>query len=89
MVEVAPMRFLLVLPSGTPVDSLEVAIIDLLENLGPHEEWEKSILQQLRDLIRHLRLGAKLYKAELLFIDTNTSKGSGRVGLLPKRRLNK
>jgi hypothetical protein len=79
LVELAPMRFLLIIPSGTPVDSLEVAIIDLLENLEPHEEWEKSILQQLRDLIRHLRLGGKLFKAELLFIDTRTIKGSGRV----------
>jgi hypothetical protein len=79
LVELAPMRFLLIIPSGTPIDSLEVAIIDLLENLEPHEDWEKSILQQLRDLMRHLRLGGKLFKAELLFIDTSTIKGSGRV----------
>ena len=70
LVEVAPMRFLLTIPSGTAVDSLEVAIIDLLEKLEPHEEWEKSILERLRDLMRTLRLGGKLSKAELLLIDT-------------------
>lgn len=68
LVEVAPRRFLLTIPSGTAVDSLEVAIIDLLEKLEPNEEWEKSILEQLRDLMRTLRLGGKLAKAELLFI---------------------
>ena len=35
LVELAPMRYLLVVPSGTAIDSLEVAIIDLLENLEP------------------------------------------------------
>ncbi len=70
LVEVAPMRFLLTIPSGTAVDSLEVAIIDLLEKLEPNEEWEKSLLEQLRDLMRTLRLGGKLSKAELLFIAT-------------------
>jgi hypothetical protein len=79
LVELAPTRFLLIIPSGTAVDSLEVAIIDLLENLEPHEEWEKSMLQELRDLMRNLRLGEKLFKAELLFIDTRTIKGSDRV----------
>jgi hypothetical protein len=76
LVEVAPMRYLLVVPSGTAIDSLEVAIIDLLENLEQGEEWEKATLEQLRDMMRSLRLGGKLSKAELLFIDTTTMKGS-------------
>jgi hypothetical protein len=79
LVEVAPMRYLLVVPSGTAIDSLEVAIIDLLENLDQGEEWEKAILEQLRDMMRSLRLGGKLSKAELMFIDTTTMKGRGRV----------
>ena len=70
LVEVAPTRFLLTIPTGTAVDSLEVAIIDLLENLDPADEWERSILERLRDLMRSFRLGGKLSKAELLFIDT-------------------
>ncbi|MBI2997699.1 MAG: hypothetical protein HYY46_04480 [Deltaproteobacteria bacterium] len=70
LVEVAPTRFLLTIPSGTAVDSLEVAIMDLLENLEPHDKWERSILERLRDLMRTLRLGGKLSKAEFLCIDT-------------------
>jgi hypothetical protein len=74
LVEIAPLRFLLTIPSGTAVDSLEIAIIDLLQNLEPHEEREKSILEGLRDLMRRLRLGGKLSKAELLFVDTKVIK---------------
>jgi hypothetical protein len=70
LVEIAPMRYLLTIPAGTPVDSLELAVVDLLEKLEPLDEWERSILEQLRDLMRTLRLGDKVYKGELLFIDT-------------------
>jgi hypothetical protein len=70
LVEIAPMRYLLTIPSGTAVDSLELAVVDLLGNVESLDEWERSILENLRDLMRTLRLGDKLYKAELLFIDT-------------------
>jgi hypothetical protein len=70
LVEIAPMRYLLTIPVGTPVDSLELAVVDLLEKLESLDEWERSVLEQLRDLMRTLRLGDKVYKAELLFIDT-------------------
>jgi hypothetical protein len=70
LVEIAPMRYLLTIPLGTPVDSLELAVVDLLENVKSLDERERFILEQLRDLMRTLRLGDKLYKAELLFIDT-------------------
>jgi hypothetical protein len=70
LVEVAPTRFLLTIPSGTAVDSLEVAIVDLLEKRELHDKRELSILEQLRDLMRNLRLGNKVSKAELLFVDT-------------------
>jgi hypothetical protein len=74
LVEVAPTRFLLTIPTGTAIDSLEIAIIDLLQDLKPHDEWELSILQQLRDLMRKLRLGGKLFKEELMFITASQPK---------------
>jgi hypothetical protein len=70
LVEVAPMRFLLTIPPGTSIDSLELAIMDLLEDAGSHKDWERSALTQLNDLIRGLRRRGKLSKAEMLFIDT-------------------
>ena len=71
LIELAPTRFLLTVPTGTAVDSLELAVVDLLENVKPHEEWETSVLEALRDTMRHVRLAGQLTKAELLFVDTN------------------
>jgi len=70
LVEIAPMRYLLTIPSGTAVDSLELALVDLLENTQSLDEWERSVLEQLKDLMRTSRVGENIYKAELLFIDT-------------------
>ena len=74
MVELAPLRFLLAIPSGTAVDALELAIIDLLQDLKRHEDGERSLLEALKDLMHNLRVQNKLSKAELLFVEANTSK---------------
>ncbi len=68
LVEVSPTRFLLSIPLNTSIDSLELAVIKLLEDVMP--DWEHSLLTQLRDLIRRLRRGDELSKAEMLFVDT-------------------
>jgi hypothetical protein len=68
LVEVAPMRFLLALPTGTSIDSIELAITDLLEGKG-FEAVDDSTLSELRDLIRRSRREGLFSKAEMLFID--------------------
>ena len=71
LIELAPLRFLVTIPTGTAVDSLELELVDLLQNVKPDEKWEMSLLEDLRDLMRNLRLEGKLRKAELLFVDMN------------------
>jgi hypothetical protein len=71
LVQVSPMRYLLAIPSGTPIESLELAVLDLLENAQSHERREQALLTQLRDLIRTLRRKEGLFKAEMLFINTH------------------
>jgi hypothetical protein len=73
LVEVAPTRFLVVLPTGTSVDSLEVAINDLWESLSNENPWERALLERLRDVIRTLRRERRFSKAELLLINTANS----------------
>ena len=79
LVEVAPARFLLSIPSGTPVESLEIALDDLLEMVPPAESRERTILERLHALIRSLRRGRSVSKAEILFVNTNdrSAKSSG------------
>jgi hypothetical protein len=69
MVQVAPFRYLLTIPTGTPVESLEVAILDTLENLSGEEATERPLLESLKHLISHQRRKATISKNELLFID--------------------
>ena len=74
LVEVAPMRFLLSIPVGTSIDSLELAIRELLEDAKPYD-WEHSLLSHLRDLFQRLRRRGGFSKAEMLFIDTRAIGG--------------
>jgi len=69
LVELAPGRLLLSIPSGTPVESLEIAVHDLLEAVPATESRERAILEGLHALIRRLRRGRSLSKAEMLFVD--------------------
>ena len=52
---------------------------DLLDKVPPHEEHVRPIRLQLRELIRGLRLGGRLLKAELLLFDTSDTEGRGRI----------
>ena len=72
LIEIAPARFLLVLPSGTPVESLEVAIHDLIRTLGPHDQSEHALLTELLILLGYQRRGKTLSKAELVFVDPSS-----------------
>ena len=69
LVEIAPARYLLVLPSGTPVEMLEVEIQDVVDNLEPGAESERQLLSELRTLLAHQRHRKTISKAELVFID--------------------
>ena len=73
LVELTPGRLLLSIPSGTPVESLEIAVHDLLEAVPAAEPRERAILEGLHALIRRLRRGQSLSKAEMLFVDMRGS----------------
>ena len=51
LAEVTPGRHLLTVVPGTAIESLEVAILDILEGLPPSEVYERNILEELRRLI--------------------------------------
>jgi hypothetical protein len=83
LIEVVPGRFLLSIPSGTPIESLEIAVDDLLETVPAAEARERAILEGLHALIRKLRRGRSISKAEMLFVDMRNEterppRGPGR-----------
>lgn len=74
LAEIAPTRYLLTITPGTAIESLEVALHDLVEELPAHEEHERSILEHLLALLRRLRRDEMISKAEMLFVRTDRKK---------------
>jgi hypothetical protein len=70
MIEIAPARYLLTVPSGTAVEVLEVAIRDAIEQLPGSEQREKGMLETLKDLLVGMRRASTVSKAELLIVKT-------------------
>lgn len=70
LVEIAPSRYLLSIPSGTPVDSLELALLDILERLPPGNNHERSLVGAVQQKINSVRRACKVSKAEILFVST-------------------
>jgi len=71
LVEIAPARYLLVLPPGMPIERLEVELQDLLESLDPAEESESLLIQQLQKMLTQHRRQKMITKGELLLVDVS------------------
>ena len=72
LIEITPARYLLTLPSGTPIEVLEVALRDLFHNPELQKnEHENIILSKLLNLIGHQRRTRRLSKAEILIIESD------------------
>jgi hypothetical protein len=67
LVELGPARYLLSIPTGTPVESLEVALHDLLEVVPADDVRERAMVERLGALMRTLRRDGSISKAEMLF----------------------
>jgi hypothetical protein len=71
LIEIARARYLLTIPSGTPIEALEVALRDLSHDPKLQKnERENTVLKELLNLIGHQRRTKRLSKAEILIIDT-------------------
>ncbi len=69
LVEISPIRFLLVIPSGTSVEELEIAVLDLIREVPAEDSYETKLLSELSDCLGKQRRSKKISKAELLLIN--------------------
>jgi hypothetical protein len=69
LVEVAPARNLISVLPGTSIETLEVALHDLLEEVPPRQTIEREMLEKLWRTLRESRRGRKTSKEEILFVD--------------------
>jgi len=70
LVEVAPLRYLLTIPSGTAIESLEMELMDVLESLPANDEAERPGLEKLRRILNQQRKKKSVSKREFLLIGT-------------------
>lgn len=68
MVQVAPGRHLITLQPGVSPDSLEIALVDLLDDIPEGETAERRVVDELRRQIKGLRQDRRVTKAEILFV---------------------
>lgn len=68
LVEIAPSRCLLVIPSGTAIEALEIALVDLIERLPAEDAGEKGLLADLREKLRKSRRSEAFSRGEILFV---------------------
>jgi hypothetical protein len=69
LIEVSPGNSLLVVPSGTAPEKLELAIMDLLPTLAPHEIEERKLIETLLARIASLRRGRRMTQSEIIIVD--------------------
>ncbi len=80
LAEISPQRNLLTVMPGTPIESLEVAILDLMESLPADETYERAILAELRELIGASRRSKNISKFEMLYVNPVPTRGRVRAG---------
>lgn len=68
LIEVAPARYLLTIVPGTPIEKVEIALLDLIEDARSSAPDEVPMLKTLRGKIGQLRRGEKISMAEILFV---------------------
>ena len=68
-VEVAPGRHLLSIRSGTTIESVELGLRDVLEDL-PSSSSDREILEKLLGIVRSSRRANGALKEEILFVAT-------------------
>ena len=77
LAELSPGRHLVTILPGTPIDSLEIAILDLLETLPKSETYERKILDELRRLIGAGRREQNITKYEMLYVHPAAARPRG------------
>lgn len=71
LIEIAPGRNLIAIPSGTSMESLEVALLELIESISSDEDENRPLLMEFRKYVGRLRRYNKMFRAEIMIVDTD------------------
>ncbi len=76
LIKINPNRHLLTVVPGTSIEAIEVAILDVIDDLSPNEERERATLLALLGQIRQRRRVREITKAEILFVHPDRQRRS-------------
>jgi hypothetical protein len=68
LIRISPDRYIISIQSGTAVDSLELALLDLIDHMSVSEITDLVILKKLREMLKKIRRKQGVTKAEILFV---------------------
>ncbi|MGD9947904.1 MAG: hypothetical protein AB7U29_05420 [Desulfobulbus sp.] len=71
LVEITPSRFILTVPTGTPMASLEVALLDLLETLPEENSTDRDTLLEIRHQLSQHRRQEQVNTREIFLLNPN------------------
>jgi hypothetical protein len=71
LIEIAPGRNLITIPTGTSLESLEVAILELIENMSSDKVMDQTLLKEFCKYVGRLRRNNKMSTVEILLVDTD------------------
>lgn len=69
MIQIAPARYLLVVEPGTPIEKVEVALMDLIDEAKRSRTEDVAVLEALYATFGNLRRSGRVSKGEVLLVD--------------------
>jgi hypothetical protein len=69
LVEISPARNLIIIPPGTSIEAVEVALLDMIEDKATDPK-AVAMLDQLRAIFSRLRREGRITKGEIIFFAT-------------------
>lgn len=71
LVEITPSRYLMTMPTGTPLSSLEVALLDLIETLPETGHPDRETLVEIRQQLSEHRRQDQVNTCEVFLLNPN------------------
>lgn len=68
LIEIAPFRYLVSQPVGTSIESLEIALIDILEKMPEEQSEERAMILNIRQQIKQQREMETIHTREILMM---------------------
>lgn len=69
LIEISPLHYIISKPVGTPIETIEIALIDMIEKISAEQHEERDILMKIRNHIKMHREKDSLQTREIILLD--------------------